>query len=211
MRRIAPRRNVWRRLLGDAREPDSVALLYDQIGQGGDHAARAVELADPAGAGESHRGAAIDNEIRPQVCVRLEFLHVEAVRARIHAPVEQSNIVAGHILPIFGELHTRPAMRALVMARHRAGHWQTRRELGAPQPRHRRGIDHRGSARRGHRVHPPSKAALRHARNRRRHGCTNGESAAPRRRRVRLRALCLGIVRRTATVGPPDATAARLS
>ncbi len=134
MGRVAAGWDVEKSLFVETGQADGVALLDEQAGKGGGETAGEIQPGR-AVAGESHRGAAIDDEPGSQIGVGLEFLEIEAICAGIHPPVHEPDVVPGHIFSILGELDARPFVGALVLTGHIAGHGKAGMDLGAHEAR----------------------------------------------------------------------------
>ena len=130
---IAARRKFVNGFFTDDNQAGGVALMDDQIGEGRDQAFGEIKTAFPF-VGETHRRAAIENEIGTEVCFRLKLLHVKAVGAREHAPVEPADVVAGRVVAILGELDAGAAMRTLVATGDAAFHWAAGAEFEPGKP-----------------------------------------------------------------------------
>jgi len=115
MRRIAARRQLRDDSASDRVQPDGVALLDREVAEGGAELEGVFEFRDAFRA-EAHRTACVDDQAATQIGVRFELFDVEPVATAVRSPVESPQVVARHILSIFGEFDARSAMRAGVAA-----------------------------------------------------------------------------------------------
>ena len=76
-----------------------------------------------------------------EVGLLLELLHVVPIAARVDLPVDGREVVAGDVLPVFGELDAEALERAAMQAREEAFDDRPRLELERTEPRHDRGVE----------------------------------------------------------------------
>src|SRR5688572_6168055 len=76
-----------------------------------------------------------------EVGLLLELLDVVTVGAGVDLPVERGQIVAGEVLPVFGELDGKPLVRAAMQAGEEPFDHRPCLQLHRPQPRDDGGIE----------------------------------------------------------------------
>ena len=103
-------------------------------------APRVIEARERA-AREFHRRAGVEHEVAAEVRVGLELLHVKAIRAREHAPVEKLEIIARRVCPILRKLDRRPARGAAMNPRDRPEHRQPHRDGEPREARDHAGVE----------------------------------------------------------------------
>jgi hypothetical protein len=114
---LGARRHVQRRRSRAERvEADLVLLLADQVRQRGQRQPAVLDLADP-GAGEAHRRRRVEHQVRGELRLLLELLHVVAIELGQRLPVDVAQLVARRVLLVLGELDRRAVQPGAVHAR----------------------------------------------------------------------------------------------
>jgi hypothetical protein len=103
-------------LVIEEHQPGGIALTDQQRRQGGHGGGGMVVLGGASAARIAHRCAGVQEERRLEIALLLEPLDVVAVAARIHAPVELLEIIAGAVLAVVGEFDAQAVQRASVLA-----------------------------------------------------------------------------------------------
>src|SRR5262249_14420724 len=103
----------------ERQKSDRVVLANSEICQGRCEVLCILELRHLRAA-VVHRGARVDQQMDLRVCVSLIFFYVEAIGASQQLPVEMSEIVARHVLPVLGEVGREPEVRRAVKTRDEA-------------------------------------------------------------------------------------------
>src|SRR5262245_45724281 len=71
----------------------------------------------------------------------LELLHIVAVAARVHLPVDTGEVVARQVLPVLCELDAEPLEGAAMEPRQKSFDDGARLQLERPEPRDDRGVE----------------------------------------------------------------------
>ncbi len=121
-------RDVVGHVLIEDDQAGGVALLRRQIGQRCGEEARIIEFADLARA-IRHRRAGIEQNQQLHVRLALEPLQIETLGAGEDVPVDVAQIVALHVLLIFGELLAETELRRTVQSRDEPVHYRLRDEV----------------------------------------------------------------------------------
>ena len=133
-----------RQIAGDAfveqHQAHGVTLVNHQIAQRRSKIAGVIELADFAGVGDSHRRRLIDEYITFEIGFFFKLFHVKAVGFAVDFPIDVANLVAGHILPVFGKFDAEAVIRAAVQAGDEAFDDQARAQIHVGQARDRGGM-----------------------------------------------------------------------
>ncbi len=123
-------------------EAHTVALMVYEIRETGGQHSGVVELRDAAGA-IVHRLRHIQQHRKVHVRLGFVLLDVVAVRPRPEPPVHPTDVVAGHVAAVLGEIDRGSEVRCLVKAVDEAIAHGPRNELQIPDSR-----EH-------HRIHEP--------------------------------------------------------
>src|SRR5262249_37734322 len=113
--RLATRgRHATLDLIGRGDDGHAIEVRETDVGEGRGEALRVPEL---SAAAESHRCGAVDDDVDRQVLLFLVEAHEEAPEPLVYVPVEITEVVAGHVVAVIGELDARsallgPALRA---------------------------------------------------------------------------------------------------
>jgi hypothetical protein len=83
---------------------------------------------------EPHRRRAVEQEVDRQILLFLVQAHEQATEAVIHVPVDGTDVVAGHVVTVIGELDTAALLLAAALgagapAEHPAAHEREHLEL----------------------------------------------------------------------------------
>ena len=102
---MATARSRWQHrdnAIVECREADGVALPVHQITERRRKAGGVVELRQIRAV--AHRAASVDEQVAIEVRLLLELLDVVPIGPCVDLPIDRREIVAGNVLPVFGEL-----------------------------------------------------------------------------------------------------------
>ena len=134
--------------LAEEREADGIVLPAREQRDGREDGAGVVEFREQARpAGVAQRGAQIEREADAELVFVLELFHLEPVRPAIEPPVNASQIVAGLVGAILGELRRGALDRAAVAAGEKTLDHVARAQRQRRQPRQQLDVDRRDRTR----------------------------------------------------------------
>lgn len=110
MARSRTRRHMLDHIFIERDEPDRVVLTDSEKRQRRREVLRVLELRDFA-AGVAHRSTGVNEQMYSRVSVALILFYVEPIGASEQLPIEVAQIVAGHVLPMLGEVGREAEIR----------------------------------------------------------------------------------------------------
>ena len=124
-------------------QPDTIALRLRQPSQRRHEKTRVVELGDRPAA-KVHRARRIEREDHPGVGIGVVLLDVEPVGASVHAPIDTTQVIAGLIRAMLGEIQRRTFAQRSVLAVHEAIHDRARQQREIGDARQQGGVEKGG-------------------------------------------------------------------
>jgi len=125
VRRVVAGRHEGSYFLVEDREADEVLLFQNKIRQGGGGGGGVVELGDFRFAGIPHRIRPIHHQVAGKASLLFVALDIVSVRFAVDLPVQMPQVVTGHVLPVFRELHADPMVGGAMAAREEPLYHQT--------------------------------------------------------------------------------------
>ncbi len=96
-------------------QAERITLPVHQVGQRAGEVRRVLQLGDRTRR-VAHRRADVDQQVTREVGFFLVLLDEVAIRSRVDLPVQRGQVVAGQVLPVFGELDAEPLERTAMQA-----------------------------------------------------------------------------------------------
>ena len=134
------RRSEAEHFVVERHEACGVALAVHEIRQRCRETRSIFQLGHGAGA-IAHGRADVEQEMRAQIGLFFETLHIVAVGAREYFPVHRGQIVPWQVLAVFGELDTEALERTAMQPRQEAFHDRPRAQLQSGDARQHRRIE----------------------------------------------------------------------
>ena len=134
--------NVIGHVLIEHDQPSGISLLRRHVGERSGEVARVIQFPDVARS-ISHGRAGVEQDEQLHVRFALESLQVETLAAGEDVPIDVAQVVALHILLVFGELLGETEFRGTMQARDEAIHHRLRDEVERRDGSEDRGIEKR--------------------------------------------------------------------
>ena len=131
-------------VLVEGDDADAIALPLRQVGHARADEAAVLELGK-ALARELHRPRDVEQDRHVRVSVGLILLDVIAIGARVEAPVDAADVVAGDVAAMLGKVDRGAEERRPVQPVDEALHHRAREQLEVADPRQDRRVDEAGT------------------------------------------------------------------